>query len=124
METYLKDTVVQVLLKLGLDTNSIENDAEVVRDDTVTGPLGEEGKSNDDPHSLEVTPLGEHCLVRARVGGFLFDSEGFLDLFVLESDQGVVMIVAAVVFGENGDGFLITAVVDEPSGRLDAERYG
>ena len=37
------------------DTNGLEHSVEVVRDKTVTGPLGEEGDGNDDDHTSPVT---------------------------------------------------------------------
>ena len=37
------------------DTDSLEDGVQVVRDETVTGPLGEEGDGNDDDHTSPVT---------------------------------------------------------------------
>ena len=46
----LQDTVDEELLALTGDSDTVEDLGEVVRDETVTGPLREEGKSDDDSH--------------------------------------------------------------------------
>lgn len=51
----LKDTVDEELGSRVGDANSVEDLVEVVRDQTVTRPLREEGNSNDNPHALAVT---------------------------------------------------------------------
>ena len=55
----LEDTIDELLVELTGDSNGIENFGKVVRDQTVTGPLREKGKRDDDPHSFAVTWVGE-----------------------------------------------------------------
>jgi len=51
----LKDTVDKELFTLTGDSDTVEDLGEVVRDETVTRPLREEGDGDNDPHSLEIT---------------------------------------------------------------------
>jgi hypothetical protein len=111
----LQDTVDEKLLSLALDSDTVQNLGEVVRDKTVTGPLREEGDGNNDPHSLKVTPGLEQREVGRSSLGLLFESQSFLDFLVLEFDEGIVRVASTVVLSDNVNSFLISTVVDEPS---------
>ena len=50
----LENTVDKQLLSLASDSDTVEDLGKVVGDETVTGPLGEKGEGDDNPHSLEI----------------------------------------------------------------------
>jgi hypothetical protein len=59
----LEDTVDEQLGGRVRDADGVEDLVEVVRDETVAGPLREEGDGDDEAHALEVTGCGEERLV-------------------------------------------------------------
>lgn len=71
----LEDTVDKSLVASLCDSNTLEDLCEVIRDETVTRPLREEGDGNDDAKTTEVSLVGEKVLPRRRAGGFLLETE-------------------------------------------------
>lgn len=55
--------------------------------------------------------------------GSLVESDGLLDLVVLELNKRVLVVAAGVVVGEDSESFGVTATANEPSRRLRAEPH-
>jgi hypothetical protein len=83
--------------------------------------LGEEGNSDDDSHSLEITLGSEQTLIARASIGELLHSQSLLDLVHLKLDERVLSVAATVVLADDLSRFLNSAVVDEPSGGLGDE---
>ena len=117
----LEETVNEELVRLGGDADAVEDTVEVVRDDTVAGPLGEEREGNNDTHALEVaTGLEER--EPADLGSDLtVELDGGLDFLVLVLDERVLVVAVRVVVGEQLEGVGVAALADEPTGRLGRE---
>jgi len=117
----LKDTVDKELFTLTGDSDTIEDLGEVVRDETVTGPLREEGDSDNNPHSLEITLSLEKRDVGRCSLGLLFKPQSFLDFLILEFDQWVVRVASAVMLSDDMDSVFVSAVINKPSRGLGDE---
>jgi len=103
------------------DTDTVQDQIEVVGYETVSRPLREEADSDDDKQPLPV-PLGrQDRSVRCRVLGLPLDLEGILDLLILVCDERVVDVPVGVPFGEDTDRLLVSPLVAQPSRRLGAE---
>jgi len=103
------------------DTDGVENFGKVVRNETVAGPLREEGEGNDDPHAAEVTTGGEEGFV-ANVGGdgtIKLDSS--LDFLEFVSNEGVSIVTTSVPESEDLPSFLLLALGDQPTRRFGDE---
>lgn len=86
----LKDTVDEELHGRIFDTDGLQNTLEVVRNETVSGPLGEEGERNDDPETLEVTCLGEEGFPANIGSDGSVEIDGSLDLVEFVPDKRIV----------------------------------
>lgn len=114
----VEDTVNQGLgFRVG-DSDTDENLGEVVGNQTVTGPLGEEGDGDDDQHSPLVALADKERLEAAAVVGFLFDLQGVPDLFEFVGGQRVRLVTSAMVLDENFAGSFLSTLVHQPTGRL------
>jgi hypothetical protein len=104
---------------LGLgDTDRDEDRVQVVRDETVTGPLGKEGDGDNDPHPLQVTPALEQAEPGRALRGFPLEVDGRLALVEFVLGKRVRSVPGTVVLDEEVHSTLFLAVVDVPSGRL------
>jgi hypothetical protein len=104
---------------LGLgDTDRDEDRVQVVRDETVTGPLGEEGDGDNDPHPLQVTPTLEQAEPARALSGFPLEVDGGLAFVEFVLGKRVRSVPSTVVLDEEVHSTLFLAVVDVPSGRL------
>src|SRR5690606_35024729 len=84
--------------KLGIwisDSNLVENLVEVVGDERVTGPLGEETSENANKHTMAVTLSRPE--LRDTLGKLSLKSDGFLDFLELEEDELVLSVSVTVV---------------------------
>lgn len=115
-----EDTVDERLVVRGRDTNSVKNLVEVVRDETVSGPLGEYTDTDDDPHAAAVT-WGAEQIDPRNAGSLRLESESLLDFVVLESNKWVIKVTTSVVPGDDLLAALILALVDQPTRGLGEE---
>ena len=104
------------LKSLTADTGSIEELAEVVRDDTVASPLAKEG--DDAVHEETITggTISEQSTVVPPNLVGTFELQVRLVLHHLELDPLAVGVALAVVFGKDGLGLSNTAADVQPSG--------
>lgn len=104
---------------LGLgDTDRDEDRVQVVRDETVTGPLGEEGDGDNDPHPLQVTPALEQAEPGRALRSLLLKLDGGLALVELVLGERVRSVSGTVPLDEEIHGTLLLAIVDVPSRRF------
>lgn len=66
---------------------------------------------------LEITSSPEQTEPRSG-GGLFLHGDSVFDLFILELDEWVARVTAAVVFGDNLDSLLVPTFGNEPSGRF------
>jgi hypothetical protein len=118
----VEDTVDQGLGGSGVDSDTVKNRVQVVGYQTVSGPLGEEGNSDDDQHSSLVTLADKERLEAAAPVGFLFDLQGGLDFFTFVGSQGVHLVTATVVLDDHSASLVLLSLVHEPSRRLGNEQ--
>jgi len=111
----LKDTVDKELFTLTGDSDTVEDLGEVVRDETVTRPLREEGDGENDPHSLLVSLSSEERQPGRTVLGLTLDLNSGLALVEFVLSQRVLVIIGTVVLDEESHGLLFPAIVDAPS---------
>lgn len=113
------------------DTNSVKNLGQVVGDETVSGPLGEDTDGQleqrvrpvlhqnlkdayDDPHASAVTGSAEQ-VEPADASSLSLKSKGLLDFIVFEVNQWVVGVTISMILGKDGLGLVITSTVDQPT---------
>jgi hypothetical protein len=100
------------------DADGVENLVEVVRHETVAGPLREEREGDDDAHALEVTRRSEQRLV-ANVGGDgAVEVDLSLDLLELVAHERVLLVAVGVVVCKGLERLCVTALGHEPTRRL------
>lgn len=115
-------TTVDTELSGGVgDTDGVEDLGEVVGDETVTGPLREEGNGDDDPHAASVTGGGEQAAVTDVSGNGAIELDGGLDLLVLVKDERVLVVAVRVVVTEDVESLLLTTLGDQPTRGLGNE---
>lgn len=117
----LKDTVDEELVSAVGNTDSFQNCVEVVRDETIAGPLGEESDGNDDAHTLAVSGGGKQGLPANLLGHRLVEVDGVLDLFIFVLDQRILVVSVGVIVGEGLQGLLVATLADEPTWGLGGE---
>jgi len=115
-------TTVDTELSGGVgDTDGVEDLAQVVGDETVTGPLREEGNGDDNPHAASVTGGGEEAAVTNVGGDGAIELDGGLDFLVLVNDKRVLVVSASVVVTQDVESLLLTALGDQPTRGLGNE---
>lgn len=102
------------------EADHLEQVAEVVRDEGVTAPLGEEAEHDGDEEAAAHAGRGDEGEPggggRALVGGgFAFEGESGVDLGEFGLDEFRVGVGFGVVGGEDGVGFFEAVVGDEPA---------
>jgi len=113
----LKNTVDQELVNLVGDTDLVENEGDVVRNQRVTRPLGEETGAQADEHSVAVTLGGEkNC--DALFVEFSFEGKSFFDFDEFVTDEIIVEVTIGVVLGKNGESLFVTVTRDQPTWRF------
>jgi hypothetical protein len=117
----LKDTVDEQLNGSVSNANSVEDSVEVVRDETIARPLGEESDSDDDAHAPTVATGSEEGLPANLSSDFTIEVNGGLDFFVLVLDQRIFGVAIGVIVGEGLQSLLMATLADEPTRRLGAE---
>lgn len=119
----VEDTV-DLELHVGiLDANGVENTGDVVRDETVAGPLGEETSRDQDDEPVSVA-LGPEDFEPASLFQLLLNSDGLLDFLEFQLNQFVVGIALSVNMSEDGKCLLVLALGHVPTGRLGDEPDG
>lgn len=112
------ETTVDDILSVGVRVaNSVQSLVEVVRHDTVTGPLGEETRCNTDEHAVAVTL----CLPENRPAlslELLLELESGVDLLDFELDQLVLLISIRVGPCEDVKSLFGFTLGDEETGRF------
>jgi len=117
----LEDTVDEELDGGVEDTDGLEDTGEVVRDDTVAGPLGEEGESDDDTHALEVAGGLEEGGPSNLLSDGAVELDGSLDFLVLVLDERILLIAVGVVVGEDLESLGVAVLADQPTRGLGSE---
>jgi len=117
----LEDTIDEELDGLAFNSNGFEDLAEVVRDDTVSRPLGEEGESDDNTHALEVTGGLEEGGPSNLLSDGAIKFDGGPDFLILVLNEGVLFIAIGVVVCEGAQCLGIAVLADQPTRRLGGE---
>ena len=111
----LEDTVNQELYGGVFDADGNKNLAKVVRNQTVTGPLGEEGEGNNNPHSASISWGSKEILPPNGGGDLTVKFDGCFDFLELILDKAIVFIAIGVVIGKGFQGLLIAAFANQPT---------
>jgi hypothetical protein len=69
------------------DTNAVQDDAEIVRDDAISSPLRKDAQTNTDEQTVAVAWGGPQVVPGGELLGFFLGLEGLLNLRHLELDQ-------------------------------------
>jgi len=112
------ETTVDDILSVGVGVaNSVQSLVEVVRHDTVTGPLGEEARCDTDEHAVAVTL----CLPEDRPAlrlELLLELESGVDFLDFELDELVLLVSIGVGPGEDVKSLFRFTLGDEETGRF------
>ena len=104
---------------LALVAYGIEDEREVVGDESIAGPLGEEADGKDDREAQSVAfGLEEGCVGGAAIG-LVFQADGGADLLELDNHDGVAGVRVPVVPADDVARFVDAVFGHQPSGRLD-----
>jgi hypothetical protein len=87
----------------------------VVGDETVAGPLREQTERNEEQEPVPVALGLEEIKIGGRLLELELETEGLLDLSVLELDSGVVEVTVGVVLCEHLESLLVPLLGDQPS---------
>jgi hypothetical protein len=117
----LKNTVDEELDRRVGDANRVEDLVEVVGDETVAGPLGEESERDDDAHTLAVAGGHDERLVADVGGDGAIELDGSLNFLVLVLHERVLVVAVSVVVRERLERLRIATLGHEPTGRLGCE---
>lgn len=71
------------------NANGVENTVEVVRDETITGPLGEECECKDDPKTLQIAGFSKNGLPANVSSNSAVEFNGGLDLLKFILDERI-----------------------------------
>jgi len=113
----LEDTVDDELgLGVG-DADLLEDNVDVVRDETVAGPLGEKTDGEQDDQTVTVA-LGLDQFHPAVTLEFGLELESVLDLLHLEQDNFILHVTVGVNVGKNLVSALLLTLPDVPTWRL------
>jgi len=112
---------VELELLLGVrNADVVENLGEVVRDETVTGPLGEETNADTEEHAVAVARSSDKLEPRDTLV-LPFELNSFFDLLHLQVDERVVRVPISVKSAKDCAGLVSTTFVDQPTWRLGHE---
>ena len=111
----LEDTVNQELYGGVHNANGNENLIKVVRNETVAGPLGEEGEGNNDPHAAPISRCGEEVLPPNGRGNLTVKLDGGFYFLELVLDKGILFVAIGVVIGKGFQGSLTAAFANQPT---------
>lgn len=95
------------------DTNLVENGVDVVGNQRVTGPLGEQTGEDANGHTMTVTLGGPE--LRDTLGELGLEGNGLLNLLEFVLDELVLAVAVSVVLGENGESLLVAVDGDQPT---------
>jgi hypothetical protein len=115
-----EDTVDEGLIVGVGDADTVEDLGEVVRDKTVSRPLGEDTNADDDPHAATISGSAEE-IEPADASSLSLESKSLLDFIVLEGDERVRDVTVCVPSGDDVLGLFITTLVDQPTRGLGEE---
>jgi hypothetical protein len=106
---------VDLELHVGVgDTDGVEHTGDIVRDETVARPLGEQTSREQDKKPVAIA-LGLEKLEPASLLSLLLNGDGLLDLLILEHDEFVFSVAFGVKLGKDGKGALGLALGDVPT---------
>lgn len=97
-----------------------EHVGHVVRDQAVTGPLGEETEGDEDDESVAVPGCLEE-FQPAVAFVFFLECESLPDFPILDLDEFVVEISSSVAFGKDVECLFVLAFCNQPTGRFGDE---
>lgn len=117
----MKNTVDEQLSVGVSDTNIVQDRVKVVRDQTVTRPLGEESNRNNDPHALPVSSICEEGFPSDARNNIALELNGSLNFLEFVLNQRIVGIAIGVVVSESLECLFFTATAHEPTGRFGCE---
>jgi hypothetical protein len=115
--------VLHLRLVIYTNTDLLQDDVQVVRSNTVAGPLREERNRDDNAKTAAVSGGAEEGKIAGALSSLGLKTQGLLDLFTLELNKFVVDIPAVncVVRRKDTNGLLFTAVGHQPARRLGQE---
>jgi hypothetical protein len=99
-------------------TDGVVDVGGVVGDETVAGPLGEETERAEEQEPVPVALGLEEVEVRRRLLVLEFQTEGLLDLGILELHCRVVDVAIRVVLAEDVECLFVALLCDQPTWRL------
>ena len=117
----LEDTVDEELGEGVFDTDGFENLVEVVRNQPVSGPLREEGETDDDPHTTTVSRSSEERLPSNGVLDRTIHLDSGLDLLILVLDKRILVIPIGMVISQNLERLLVPLLMNQPTWGFRAE---
>jgi len=117
----LKDTVDEELDGGINDADGYEDLVEVVGDETVTRPLGEESKGDDDPHASPVSRGGEEGLPADGRCDLAIELDGGLDFLEFIPDKGIFPVTVGVVVRQDVQSLIVASLANQPTGGLGNE---
>ena len=117
----LEDTIDEELDGCIGDTDSLEHFGEVVRDETITGPLGKPSDGENDRQTLTITGGPDQGRPTNGCSNSPVEIDCGLDFFVLVLNEGVLFVTVGVVVSQEAEGIRIPTLADQPTRRFGAE---
>jgi hypothetical protein len=102
------------LFLLRRNSDLVEDLEEIIRDDSVSRPLGEEAEANENQETMSVT-LGLDEFEEGVTSVFLFECKGGFDFFVDELDGDIVDIVKSIIMGHDPESAIWSILLDVPT---------
>jgi hypothetical protein len=102
------------LFLLRRNSDLVEDLEEIIRDDSVARPLGEEAETDEDQETMSVT-LGLEEFKDGVTSVFLFEGKGGFDFFKDELDGNIVDIIESVVMRHDLEGAVGSILLDIPT---------
>lgn len=117
---YRERKVDNILRALVFDTDCGEDSGQVIRDETVAGPLGEDADTHGDENPLPVSRRLQE-LNPASIGVVKLLPELRVNLLVLGVHKGGLAVALSVVFDQDFQGLLVALLEEQPTRRLGHE---
>lgn len=111
----------QLYCRIG-NAKSVKDSVQIIRDETVSGPLREEGDGDGDDHTLPIAGGGIESGPADISGHSAVELYTGLDLVELEEDKRVCFIAVSVIMGQDLEGLRLSALGHEPTRRFRSEQ--
>lgn len=102
------------LFLLRRDSDLVEDLEEIIRDDPVSRPLGEEAEADENKETMSVT-LGLDEFEDGVPSVFLFEGKGGLDFFKDELDRNIVDIIESIIMRHDLESTIRSILLDVPT---------